>query len=194
MTALEQARRVIETRLSELERERKQLLGALESLSPSAAKPAKARSSRRRRPAPAARTSPTVSVLPAVSARRSSCPTCRLSGRVDDRDRAAGRRRSAAALSDRAPARVRVARSSRRRAGTGRPRRARRPPPARPRRRRRAPPRGRVLRARPGSPRQPPPSPRASGRRRPTALMKPWTRSGSRFRVTSTPASRSASA
>ena len=48
MTALEEARRVIETRLSELEKERKQLLGALESLSPSAAKPAKARSSRRR--------------------------------------------------------------------------------------------------------------------------------------------------
>jgi predicted transcriptional regulator len=43
VSAIEEARRVVETRLAELEREREQLLGALESLSPGAAKPSKSR-------------------------------------------------------------------------------------------------------------------------------------------------------
>ena len=47
MSAIEDARRVIEARLAELEQEREQLRGALESLSPGNARPAKPRTSRR---------------------------------------------------------------------------------------------------------------------------------------------------
>ena len=47
MSAIEDARRVIEARLAELEKEREQLRGALESLSPGNTRPTKPRTSRR---------------------------------------------------------------------------------------------------------------------------------------------------